>query len=360
MSTDEAKALLAKFEPNEIKVLGLDRQVNVARFSPCGKFLFAGGCEGEVRRWDMAAEETPQLEPLAGHSAWVQPLAFHPSEPILFTADSWGQLRAWSYSDDETTPKWSHNAAHDGWIRDLSVNADGGLLASCGIDRNVRIWSTGDGKLQHELVGHEFDVYGVRFHPSHATVVSSDERGIVKLWDAADGNLLREFDASALYILHRLQDVGGARVLAFDSDGKTLAVGGTVPKNGATVQGVPTVLLFDYESGQLKHKIGLGQTKDCYVHDVFLHDAGFIMAVTSGTPGSGQLLMQRPEDEEPFFRYTKMANCHSLSFHPDGNRFAVTSTNKGSNGNGRRLTKDGEYLGNNTPIHVFEIPEQAT
>ena len=360
MNSDEAKDLLSKFEPKEVKVLEIDRQVNAARFSPCGKFLFAGGFEGEVRRWNMVADESPQLDPITGHSAWVQPLAFHPRDPVLFTADSWGQLRAWTYGDDETTPKWTLDSAHDGWIRDLSVSADGEWLASCGLDRKIRIWSTRDGKLQRKIADHQHDVYAVRFHPSLATLVSSDERGIVKLWHAADGKLLRKFDASSLYLLHRLQDVGGSRVLAFDREGKTLAVGGTVPKNGATVLGVPTVLLFDYESGQLKHTLELGKANDCFVHDVFLHNAGFVMAVTSGTPGSGQLLMQRPEDNEPFFRYKKMANCHSLSFHPDGRHFAVTATNKGSNGNGRQLTKDGEYVGNNTPIHLFEIPEQAT
>ena len=263
----------------------------------------------------------------------------------MFSADSWGQIRAWNYSDENSEAVWSIEDAHEGWVRDLSVSADGKLLASCGRDRKVKIWSATDGKLQHEFSDHERDVYCVQFHPDGKSLVSGDERANVYFWDLEKGNRAREFDASPLYLLHRLQDVGGARVLAFDADGKTLAVGGTKPKNGGNVQGVPTVLLFDFETGELKHDLELGATSQVYVHDIDFHEAGFIMCVTSGSPGSGQLVFRRPEDKEPFFLYTKMANCHALSMHPDRQRFAVTATNKGSNGNGRRLTKDGEYLG---------------
>jgi hypothetical protein len=79
--------------------------------------------------------------------------------------------------------------------------------------------------------------------------------------------------------------------------------------------------------------------------------------VTCGTPGTGELVFQRLDEKEPLFRYTKMTNCHNLSMHPDGKRFAVAATNRRSNGNGRPLDKNGEYPGNNSPISLFEIEE---
>jgi hypothetical protein len=33
------------------------------------------------------------------------------------------------------------------------------------------------------------------------------------------------------------------------------------------------------------------------------------------------------------------------------------ATNRGSNGNGRRLGENGEYQGNNSPIHLFQFAE---
>ena len=79
------------------------------------------------------------------------------------------------------------------------------------------------------------------------------------------------------------------------------------------------------------------------------------MAVTCGTPGTGQLVFVRPDEEKPFFVDTKVANPHSLCFREDSKLLCVATTNKGSNGNGRRLNADGEYEGNSTPIELFTL-----
>ena len=55
-----------------------------------------------------------------------------------------------------------------------------------------------------------------------------------------------------------------------------------------------------------------------------------------------------------------MPNCHSLAVHPNGRRLAVTATNGGSNGNGRQLDKSGEYPGNWSPVHIWEMQAGMT
>ncbi len=347
------------YQPKEIKVITADPQVTSARFSPCGKLLVAGGYDGRVRRWDVTGSEPVELSPLEGHGGWVQALAFHPGDGTLYSADSWGQLRAWPYADEQRQTKWSIAAAHDGWIRQLCVSPDGKLLASCASDRRVRVWSTADGKLQQEVAAYGEDIYCVRFHPDGKSLLTGDQKGIVKLWDLASGNSVRQFDASELFQYSRLQDVGGVRCLDLDGAGKRLACGGTKPSNGGSVTGIPTLLVFDFDSGELKHSLELGTTNDVYVCDVQWHAEGFFMAVTSGQPGAGKLLFQLVEEKEPLFVTTKMSNCHSLSLHPDGDRLAVVATNRNSNGNGRRLNKDGEYEGNTSPIHIFELTQPA-
>jgi hypothetical protein len=142
--------------------------------------------------------------------------------------------------------------------------------------------------------------------------------------------------------------------LAIDREGKLLAAGGTTPKNGGTVVGPPTLLIFDVATGEQKHKLTLGADNDCYVADIHFHAEGFLSVVTYGTPGAGQLLYVLPGEDKPFFT-KKLPNLHSLSWHPDGQRLAVVATNPGSNGNGRPLDKDGNYIGNNSPIHVLRV-----
>ena len=41
--------------------------------------------------------------------------------------------------------------------------------------------------------------------------------------------------------------------------------------------------------------------------------------------------------------------------HADGKLLAVLATNANSAGNGRRTDKDGEYVGNTSPIHLWKF-----
>jgi hypothetical protein len=118
---------------------------------------------------------------------------------------------------------------------------------------------------------------------------------------------------------------------------------------------VPTILLFDVASGRLEHTIAVGGQGDGFVYDLAFHPSGFVMAVTSGNPGTGKLFFQAPADREPFFTATNMPNCHSLALHPDNRRLVVAATNGNSNGNGRPL-RNGEYPGNFSPLHLWELP----
>src|SRR5262249_51642386 len=110
----DSKELQAKYTAKDLKQLRPEQQVGVVRFSPCGKFLAAGTFEGQVLRWDASGDAFNPLPALTGHGGWVQGLAFHPDAKRLFTADSWGQLRAWTYADGKVA--WSVPQAHDGWI----------------------------------------------------------------------------------------------------------------------------------------------------------------------------------------------------------------------------------------------------
>lgn len=351
----DTKELLKKYEPaKDAKVISAEPQIRGARFSPCGKVLVAGGFDARVRRWNFAAEgEPPEMPALTGHHAWIDGIAFRNDGELLFTADSWGQIACWNgYTQDQPAVKWRSETAHDGWVRDLAVSPEGNLLASCGSDHILRIWSVEDGTKQHELAGYGQDLLHVLWLPD-GSLLTGDDRGIVKHWKL-DGSLIREFNASVLYSLSRLQDCGGVHALAIDREGKLLAAGGTKPKNGGTVVGPPTLLVFDVATGEEKHQWTLGNDHDCFVADVHFHEEGFLSCVTYGTPGQGQLLYVAPGEAQPFFT-KKMSNLHTLAWHPDGKRVAIVATNPGSNGNGRPLDKDGNYIGNKSPIHVLQV-----
>ncbi len=353
MSTDTQTPEVNRSEPRKIHSVNLDRQICLVRYSPCGRYLAAGGYDASVRRWQVAENGLTSMSALSGHNGWVQSLAFHPDRRRLFTADSWGEVRCWAYAEREPQPLVTIAEAHDGWVRDMAVSANGQFLATCGMDQKVCVW-TSVGRKVRELTGHNDDVFSVGFHPNNRSLVSGDMHGKVFQWDINTGRKTREFDCGVLYTLSRLQDVGGVRRIVFDQAGRTLACAGTTPRSGGNVQGTPTILLFDWESGRLQHTLRAGGNGDGFVYDLAFHSTGFVMAVSSGNPGTGKFYFHTPGEERPFFLHTRMPNCHSLAVHPNGNRMVVAATNSGSNGNGRRL-RDGEYRGNYSPLHVWEI-----
>ncbi len=357
--TYDPKQLIERYGPKETRSFKTDLQLGLIRFSPCGGFLFAGGLDGTVRRWKAAGDEFSELPAIGGYGGWGQAIAFG-RDGQMIAADSWGKMCSWAYSESQPAAKWSIDAAHDGWIRAVAVGPDGSLVATCGRDQQVRVWAAADGAKRLELSGHGEDIFCVAFHPDGRSLVSGDFKGVIKHWDLDAGTCMRELDATELFKLDRLQDVGGARSLAFDHDGTLLACGGTKPKVGANVQGSPTIVVFDWQTGMRKHTLTLGGEGDGFVYDMHFHRDGFLMAVTSGNPGSGKFLFIDPRHKEPFFVTTKMPNCHSVAIHPNGTRLAVTATNGGSNGNGRQLDKDGNYPGNWSPVHIWEMPRRMT
>jgi len=100
-----------------------------------------------------------------------------------------------------------------------------------------------------------------------------------------------------------------------------------------------------------------GESGDGFVFDLARHPDGFFMTVTSGQPGRGPFAFHRLGEEKPFWIFKKMSNGHSLTLHPEGRHVVVSTTNRRSQGNGVVRDKDGKYLGNFSPIHVFELPE---
>lgn len=335
--------------PRPVRTVNLDRQLCRVRFSPCGRFLAGGGYDATVRLWEYTDAALNALPHLSGHHGWVQAMAFHPDRTRLFTADTWGEVRVWPYTERE--PRATRTfTAHDGWVRDLAISADGRLLATCGADRKVCVWSTENARKVHELTGHPDEVFSVAFHPGNRKLVSGDLRGNVYEWDLESGRRGRELDCRVLYTLSRLADLGGVRRLVFNNEGRTLACAGARPGPGG---GVPTILLFDWETAHLQHTVAVGTNTDGFVFDLAFQ-ADYLMAVTSGTPGTGKFFLHRPGADAPFFLSTAMPNCHSLALHPDGRRLYIAATNPGSNGNGRPRGPD--YRGNFSPLHLWELP----
>lgn len=342
------------FVAKEIRKIDTDRQVCRIRFNCDGTQLFGGGYDSVIRRWDFSGDEPQPAEPLTGHRGWVQSLEFLPNGETLLSVDSWGQLCAWSVAEQRPVKKWAVEQAHDGWIHDLSVSSDGSLVATVGLDRIPRVWSAADGSLVKELPAHDHPLYRVAVHADNLSIVTADLKGTLRDWSVSDAVCRRARTLDGMHYYDRIQDVPGIYVLRFDDDGTLICAGGR-PSRIQNHQGIPTIHRIDWSTFESVSVQSFGNEVDGFVFDHARYSDDLDVAVTSGNPGAGQLLLLQREAAEPFFRYTKMSNCHSLATHPDGKRFVVSATNRNSQGNGAVRDKEGTYLGNSSPLHVFEL-----
>src|SRR5262249_13149265 len=154
----------------------------------------------------------------------------------------WGRLTAW---DVDGTRRWSVEGVHDGWVRDVALSPDTAVVATCGRDGYVRLWAAATGKRDIEWnVG--ADVFCLAVNRERLTLVAGDLFGMVREFHYASGKPGRTFEATELYKLDRIQDVGGVRCLLFDPEGKTLFVAGAIPSTGGFVQCTPLVIAFDF------------------------------------------------------------------------------------------------------------------
>jgi WD40 repeat protein len=290
------------------------------RFDSAGRFVFAGAQDSTIERWELASGKKTELK---GHKSWVRGLAFEPKEKTLFSGDYTGRVLCWP-SDAETPTPVRTIEAHKGWLRAAVVSPDGNLLATCGNDHLVKLWSLPECKPVRELSGHSCHVYNVAFHPSGTQLVSGDLKGVVKIWDVAKGSVVRDLDASALHKYDPVfeADHGGIRAMAISRDGALLACAGiTDVSNAFAGVGKPLVLLFEWETGKRKQALAPKENFQGTAWGVIFHPSGFVVGAGGGNGGA--LWFWKPDAPQAFFTLGLPNNARDLDLHPDGKRLAV-------------------------------------
>jgi Tol biopolymer transport system component len=102
--------------------------------------------------------------------------------------------------------------AHAADVNGLAFRPDGGMLATAGDDREVRLWTVPSGRLSG-LLRHPERVYGVAFSPDGKQLATGCDDGRVRLWSVGShGSPTQTLTGHTSFVRH----------VAFSPDGRTL------------------------------------------------------------------------------------------------------------------------------------------
>jgi WD40 repeat protein len=303
-----------------VRELTHEQPLLCCRYDPSGKVLAAGSQDNNVVRWNLESNEKSVL---SVHDTWVYAVAFSRDGATLLSAGCDGRLIWWD-NLDVSRPPIRKVDAHAGWIRALDVSPDGTLVATGGNDNHVKVFRVDSGEQVADLVGHELHVYSVLFHPTGEFLLSGDLLGSVRQWNVASSTLVRSFDAKKLENFNGGQRVhyGGVRSLAVSCDQTQLAAGGLHKATNplGNVQ-EPLILVFDWESGQEKLSLEVGETMPLIVSRLVYHPSGFLMAAMRYN--EGYLMFWKDQQPHIFHKHKVAGGALDMDLHPDSLQVAT-------------------------------------
>ena len=284
------------------------------RFDPSGKFVFVGAEDFKVWRFQIADGKKAALDV----NAWVRGIAFANAGKTVVTGGYDGRL-IWAPVDAEKLAASRTLEAHDGWIRAVAANADGSQIVSAGNDLVVRLWNAADGGLIREMKGHESHIYSAAFHPDGNRLVTSDLHCNLIDWNLATGKQVRTWKAKSLtgYDKTFKAVIGGIRSMTFSPDGRKLACSGiTNVTNAFAGVGNPSAVVFDWKKGeQLVEHLSKGKVRGVG-WGVALHPDGTTIICVGGS--GGHLFFWKPNEGEEFHTMKLPRSARDLDLAPNG------------------------------------------
>jgi RNA polymerase sigma factor (sigma-70 family) len=301
--------------------------VGAIAYRPDGQVLASTDDEG-VKLWDVVTGRN--IAYLRGQKEPVSRVAFSPDGKTVAAATityeqtdngprpSGWEVRLWDAAAGKSTvtlkgspwPLFSLAFSPDG---KLLATATGGWHDKKGRDGgDLRLWSTDTGKEIAALPGHATPLHLVAFTPDGKTLLSWSRQGVLEQWDAAT---LKNKGTT------KLERAGGLYA-AFSPDGKTLAVGDCVYKDGLRDSGV--VQLWDVDGG--KRTATLLGHKDVVLALAFSPDS---KTLASGSLDQSTIVWDLGTGKPTLTLAGESGRVTCLAFSPDGKTLASSSGDTG-------------------------------
>ncbi|KAI5295696.1 hypothetical protein KEM52_000521 [Ascosphaera acerosa] len=147
---------------------------------PSGDTLVSGGCDRDVRVWDMDTGKS--LHKMRGHTSTIRCLKMYDARTAISGSRD-TTVRVWDIERGEVKHVLQ---GHSASVRCLAIHGE--RLVSGSYDTTARVWNVPEARCEHVLSGHFSQIYAIAFDGRRVVTGSLDTS--VRVWDPATGACL--------------------------------------------------------------------------------------------------------------------------------------------------------------------------
>ncbi|CAE6422401.1 unnamed protein product [Rhizoctonia solani] len=200
-------SLMKRRETAELATWNIGSPVLSVAYSPDGSRVVVG-CGDDTVRILNAYNGTPLVEPLKGHTMWVESVAFSPDGRFVASGSLDNTIRIWNVHNG--TLFKSPLKGHTGKVVSLAFSPDGTRLVSGSGDTTIRVWDLTDGTpLLGPLQGTDSQLV--------------PPNGVVRVWNSRDGTPTASFRGHNGITMSVVFTPDGSRLVSGSSD-RTICV----------------------------------------------------------------------------------------------------------------------------------------
>lgn len=175
--------------PTISPVAGVVVPITGVEYSPDGtRWLIARYGSVEI----VNAETRERVVELKGHPGKVNAAHFSKDGSLVISASGVtgmsGAATVWDAASGKKLRELGEG--HGDVLYDAEISPDGGLIATAGYDRQIRLWDAKSGALIRLIEGHNGAIFDLAFSPDGKILASASGDETIKLWKVSDGQRL--------------------------------------------------------------------------------------------------------------------------------------------------------------------------
>lgn len=163
---------------------GYRSSISKVLFDPAGGLVYTAAYDKSVRIFDLDQGKMLAGAEGDGPVLWI---AQPPDRSLLLATFPAGTINIWRIEKDASgAPSLDLNMTgpfHQRWLAAARYTASGDYFATVGRDRMLKVWNR-DSRLVASYPGHATGVVALDISPDGRVIVTGDEEGVVRIWNA--------------------------------------------------------------------------------------------------------------------------------------------------------------------------------